>query len=783
VVSFNYSRDNLGMKSENSQSLQFRYRGDLKAAKWLDLSFSANVSHNSSKRNPYDYKWGGINGFCPYQSVYNPDGTLSSLEADALLSDEAFSMPEYGLKDHSYNILNEVGLNSTKERYTNIRAYIHAIFHLPVKGWDASLMYQHEDISGYSETEYSPKSYYCRDIYNRYTTGGQTTVWADCDIDLMDAFMDPDFDWDRYSYYDPVTSDFFYGPDGSMVLKEKTTQFLPTVHHVPDGGYLSTYNSHSTFYTFRAQTDFSRTFLNKHDISVLAGFEYRQNRTSTNSSVYLGYDHQTLQNHNIDADWAFINGFGSSGVLGTDVPASGLNSGYMFVIGETLHRYYSYYFTGNYVYDGRYSAFGSYRVDKTDLFGTDPKFRGRPLWSVGASWNAHNEAFLTPISWIDALKLRVSYGLTGNIDANAKSYLVATMSNNRFNNATMGKLDTAPNQQLRWEKTSTWNWGVDFSFFNFRLNGSLDAYRKYGSDLLTNVALDITTGDEDQLLNAGEMLNTGFEITLNGRILPAVSRRTVGVSLGATFGYNHNKVTKVYYHPRTGSEFCSMALKQGYPLNTCTGIDYAGFMEKDGVIYGTWRDHNGEIHNTSLSQADFTIEDCRYLGTLTPVWNGSLTPEVRWQGFTLSGMLQFYGGHMMNTDPRVWNTYYGSMNGYSADTPASALDYWNGVEGALPNGYAANNLDYYTATLGQSDYRNFERADYLKFRSLTLSYDFENKLIRRIGVKELRLRFQIDNLCTWARNSRGWDPEATRLPNGLPLNTPRTYTVSLFFNL
>ena len=88
-----------------------------------------------------------------------------------------------------------------------------------------------------------------------------------------------------------------------------------------------------------------------------------------------------------------------------------------FDTSDVLHRYYSYYFTANYVYDSRYSLFGSYRVDRTDLFGTDPKFRGRPLWSVGASWNLHNEEFLKPIEWIDVLKLRASFGLTGNIDA------------------------------------------------------------------------------------------------------------------------------------------------------------------------------------------------------------------------------------------------------------------------------------------------------------------------------------------------------------------------------
>ena len=85
---------------------------------------------------------------------------------------------------------------------------------------------------------------------------------------------------------------------------------------------------------------------------------------------------------------------------------------------DELHRFYSLYFTGGYTYDRRYSANFSYRIDKTDLFGADTKFRGRPLWSAGLSWNIHNEDFMSGNEWIDILKLRSSYGLTGNIDQN-----------------------------------------------------------------------------------------------------------------------------------------------------------------------------------------------------------------------------------------------------------------------------------------------------------------------------------------------------------------------------
>ena len=168
--------------------------------------------------------------------------------------------------------------------------------------------------------------------------------------------------------------------------------------------------------------------------------------------------------------------------------------------------------SGNYVYDSRYALSASYRVDKTDLFGADPKFRGRPLWSVGLSWNAHNESFMRDLTWLNILKLRASYGLTGNIDPNSTSYLTAKIGTNSITGNKVGYLQTPPNDQLRWEKTATWDFGLDFSLLDNRLMGSFDYYHKSGSDLLTVTDLDRTTGWLSLTINSGNMVNQGVEV-------------------------------------------------------------------------------------------------------------------------------------------------------------------------------------------------------------------------------------------------------------------------------
>lgn len=758
----NYNNSNCGVQRENSNSLALKYTGDLKVAQWMDLTFGLNVLNRRSKTHA-STTYNGINSFLAYESMYGDDGSLSRMEADVYPGEAVFDNKLYGLKDPTYNLVEEMGYNFTDYRYTNVRSHVQALFRLPVKGWTVQGQFQYEDIYARSRTAYDADSHFMRSLYNLYTTAETVQEWVD----------DPNFDW-----FDPDI-DWFDPHLGQMQISKTQVN-----HAIPEGGLLSTNHVSSQYYTFRAQTHYNREF-GPHSIDALAGFEYRQTHTATDSDLRYGYDHQTQTNLNLLTDWAFINN-PTTGVLGTNYPVYGAPSS--FNTSDVLHRYYSYYFTANYVYDGRYGVSGSYRVDKTDLFGTDPKFRGRPLWSVGASWNAHNESFLKSYTWLNALKLRASYGLTGNIDSSVSSYLTATLKTNMYNGNKQGTLATPPNDQLRWEKTATWNAGMDFAFWGYRLNGSFDVYRKNGSDILTSTDLDPTTGWTSLTINSGKMTNTGVELQLDGRILPAQRRNSLGINLGFNIAYNKNKVTSVSHYPESGSEYLTMSLHEGYPLHSLFSFDYAGLIEKDGTYFVGWRDKNGEVHTESVGSGTFTVEDAVFSGTYTPKVSGAITPEITWNGFSLSAMFNFYGGHYMRTDNDVWTSTIGGQAGYkpafgSAAVSKDLLRFWEGDADVPANGYLAIRND---ASVSNARYRNtnVEHAGYVKLRNLMLSYSFDKKLCRRIGLNDLRLRLQMNNVCTWARNSKGLDPEAVNPVTGNNLNTtPRSYTMSIFFNL
>lgn len=763
-MNVNFTNDNLGVNKEHSNSLSFKYNGDLNVFKWLDLSFGVNVLNTRSKRHELG-SYGSINSFLPYETMYNADGRPAGMEADVYTGHNAFTNPAYGLKDPTFNLVDEMNRNFSKYRYTNTRTYIHALFNL-LPGWTASAQFQYEDIFSRTQTIHEADSYFMRNVYNIYTTSERVMEWVD---DPSKDWWGLDFDMDAW----------LADPDHYGMMQEAKEQ---TTHHVPEGGSLESYTNEAQYYTLRALTSYHNTIAEKHFIDAVAGMEYRQTKYTTENTTMLGYDYATQSNLNLMTDWAYINN-PTTNVFGSDNPVYGAPNS--FKTSSVLHRYYSLFLSGNYVYDARYALSASYRIDKTDLFGADPKFRGRPLWSVGLSWNAHNESFMHDLTWLNILKVRASYGLTGNIDPNSTSYLTARIGTNSITGNKVGNLQTPPNDQLRWEKTATWDFGVDFSLFDYRLNGSFDYYHKSGSDLLTVTDLDRTTGWSSLTINSGNMVNQGVELQLDGVILPQHGRKSWGVRLGFNFAYNHNKITKVSHYVNSGVDYLNASLlHEGYPIGGLFSFDYTGLKEVDGLWYMGWRDHNGEEHTTSISNSEFSIDDVVYSGPSRPVYSGSLTPTVMWNGFSLSAMLNFYAGHYMRVGDDEWALSAGGAYGYNntfgnGAVSKHALDYWKGDTQKPANGYFYKDYKY----MNYAGYRssNVVHADYLKVRNIMLSYNFDPQLCRKIGLNDIRLRFQMNNIATWARNGRSLDPEA--ISGGRHIDkVPRSYTFSLFFN-
>lgn len=729
-LTVNWRGDNTTLKNQFDNNLLLSYIGDLNPAKWIDLQFGIYFKNTRTKSHAsdiyFDYEQAG--SFANYLSMRDPDGSPARLQAAVYLDEPSLSNPALGLKDEGYVPYDELNKNYSTSRSTYTRSYVHVNIR-PTAGLKLSAMGQYEDISERSEKELQSESYAMRHLYNLYTSGGK--------------------------------------------------------HLLPDGGKLTTASGEANYYTLRMQANYQKKFNERHDTDILLGYEYRQTFSKSQTGTLFGYDPKTLTNSTgrINFDDLFNasqSDLGSYRLYQADIFQSSEAGRNTWV----KHRYMSYYATMHYTYDRRYAVSGSWRIDECDLFGADKKFRRRPLWSAGISWNMQNESFMRGIQWINILKPRFSYGVTGNINAGYSSYLTASIGLNPLSGLKYANVTTPPNDQLRWEKSKTTNIGIDFSMFNYRLNGSIDYYNKQGQDVLSYIDVDPSTGFSQMLNNNAQTRNRGIELQLEGNILNAVSRDNLGINVALTLAYNKNKINRLNYRATSGYSALT-TYHEGYPINSLYSFDFDRIeTDNDGYQQIFWKKADGTSHDTSLRGTDFKPEDVIFSGGRDPKLSGSFTPTITYRGFSLSAMLVWYTGHYMRTASSLWNYSYSYSYGNNASR--DLLDWWNMPEeqrDRLPgNGYmmSKTHVANYEAVYSSA---NIERADYAKLRNIVLSYQFPSALCRSLRMQQMRLRLQANDLCTWVSNSRGLDPEAVSANGTLGFTKPRSYTIGLYITL
>ncbi len=727
-LTVNWHGDNTMLKNQYNNNLYLSYIGDLNPAKWIDLQFGITLRNNRTKEHAaglVDYI--ESTSFPAYLSMVNPDGTPARLQAAVYLEEPSLSNPSLGLKDEGFVPYDELNTNYTTSRETYTRSYLHVNIY-PVNGLKLSAMGQYEDISTRSEKEMKGDSYNMRHLYNLFTYNGK--------------------------------------------------------HLLPEGGKLVNNSGEANYYTLRFQANYARKFAERHHVDALVGYEYRQTFSKTQTGTLFGYDPQTLTNGNgklnmgdlYNADATDL-GRLYSAWDGYSTSEAGRNT-------WVKHRYKSYYGTLHYTYDARYAVSGSYRIDECDLFGADKKFRRRPLWSVGLSWNAQNESFMHDLTWLNILKPRFSYGVTGNINSGYSSYLTASIGINAHTGDKLAVVTTPPNDQLRWEKTRTTNFGIDFAFLNYRINGSIDMYHKKGSDVLSLIDVDPSTGFNQMLNNNAMTTNRGIELQLDADILRASTSNDLGINLAFAIAYNKNKISRLNYKATSGYSALT-SYHEGFPVNSIYSYLFDHIETDDeGYQQIVWQKADGSTHDSRLySGADFDADDVIYSGGLDPTWSGSLTPTITWKGFSLSAMFVWYTGHYMRPYSSIWR--YNTGINYGNNSSQSDLDWWNLPEEQRAN-IPGNGYMMYQTNVSSSDAvyssANIDHADYAKLRNLVLSYNFPTRLCRRLHMQQIRLRLQANELCTWVRNSAGLDPEAVSSTGNLSFRTPRSYTVGLYVN-
>lgn len=717
----NYKNDNNGIINAYNRQLNIYYKGTYSVTNWLDVNYGVNTIIGKQRAQNSAYATTPFN-VPSYYSLSNNDGSRAYYSTvDFNIYNTANSLLDSNSKFATlkFNHLDELGRDFATTNTLNSRYYLNLNFKV-MRGLTINPQFQYEDnrtdVSSLSETE----SYTMRVLKDVFTSrsGSGTTA-----------------------------SPYVY------------TNFLPT------GGRLRTSQVKSPNYTARLQVNYNHDF-GKHSISVIGGSEFRENHSYGTSGTLFGYDDQLQLQSTASINFQTLSTF-SSAFWNTNGYLAPVSLYPLYISGayglnvDTRHRYASGYGNFTYSYNRKYNVFGSMRKDYADLFGGDEKYRGKPLLSAGASWNMNREKFMADIKPVNALKLRVSYGVTGNIATGYTAQLTATTSATQYStNLPIATVTTPPNPQLRWEKTNTLNLGVDFALFENRLTGAFDWYNKKGSDLFANKLLDVTQGYASLIINNGAMRNKGLELSLGYEWFRPARGDGFRWSSSVLVAKNDNKITRVDQTAKTPSALAgSGAFKVGNPVNSLYSYQYKGLDAKGLPQYLL---STGQLTTSTVPTTD--INAVIYSGTTNPKLNMSLNNEFSYKGFSVIVYAVYYGGHSIRdiVPSAVYDPAYGSI-------PAYLLNSWTPTN---TNTDVPGFGQYYQGTKissGQLSYSDkwVRHADFIKIRNIALSYNLPVAAARKIGASNVKLLCQVNNMKTlWKRDDMQIDPEtgAARMP-------------------
>lgn len=408
----------------------------------------------------------------------------------------------------------------------------------------------------------------------------------------------------------------------------------------------------------------------------------------------------------------------------------------------------SYFSILDYNFDSRYYLQASIRTDGSSRFGQNKQWG--TFWSVGASWNAHNEAFLKDVNWLDVAKLRVSYGVNGN-DNISDYQQYGTYTSSIYNGVTGLRPSTPANPDLSWEKNYAWNFGLDFRFLK-RFSGSIDFYTRKTTDMLLDMPQSSTSGFNSATTNVGSMRNKGVEFQLDADL---INKGDFKWTLGFNIAHNKSEILELTGQgPDEDGNPEMMAYSEDGRLRHIVGEklftfwlkDYAGVNPVNGEAL--WRTKDGELTNN--------YNDAAYVksGSPEPTFTGGVNTTLSWKGLQLSVVGEFKGGNKVMIIENRYLTSDGAQ--MSMNQQKGALNYWKkpGDTGCNPKPIAGNatNSNHFTTN------RWIEKGDYFRIKDITLSYELPHTLLNKVGLKSTRVYASGLNVYTF-HDVNFWDPE------------------------
>jgi TonB-linked SusC/RagA family outer membrane protein len=467
---------------------------------------------------------------------------------------------------------------------------------------------------------------------------------------------------------------------------------------------------------------YKKSLSNRHNFSALIGNTLQKTQLNVLSATGSGFPNNSFQ----------------------QISAASIRTSAQSASASTLASFFG---RVNYNFNNKYYLEGTFRADGSSKFGINNRWGYFP--GVGAAWRINNESFLQRVKAISELKLRVSAGIAGNQNGISDFAALGLWNGTAAypDNVTGGdKPGTAPaqlaNPDLKWEKTTTYNVGLDLGLFKDRLFAEVNAYYKYTTDALLNQPIPGATGYSSVLSNAGEVSNKGLELTLTAT---PVKTRNFEWTASFNVARNINRAEKLispitfeareYIRTEEGAQLGSFWLYKQLYVDPETGNAVFDDVDKDGKL---------------------TAADRQLLGNLIPDYFGGITNRFTFKGFDLNVLLTYqYGNEVYNFNRFILEG--GGTRDASRSILKSQLDRWQkpGDITDVPRlTFFGNNY-----TIEQNS-RFLEDASFLRVKAVTFGYELPRKLTQRFKIDKLRLYAQGTNLWIFTKYT-GADPESS----------------------
>jgi len=535
--------------------------------------------------------------------------------------------------------------------------------------------------------------------------------------------------------------------------RQGSRYFTPVgdAYYMPQGGIIQNWNADVFQYNWKTTVNYNTSFNRIHELDIMLGNELRRNKRTQIHSKGFGFNSNTL----------------------TTIPITNplaLDNSLFDTYGKTLNEnsFASFFGTASYTYDRKYTFFTSLRYDGSNLFGVNPKYRFLPIWSVAGSWNVFQEDFMLNLDYISNFKFRASYGVQGNIDKSTSPFVMGEYYTSfilpGISEESIRAL-SAPNPNLRWEKTTSSNVGLDLGLFNNRIYLTGDYYFRRSSDLIGLKSVPLETGYNFINTNWATVSNRGFELAIN-------TTNIKNPEFAWTSGFNISHNRSIVDEIEIREEDFKPSLK-GYSASAVFAIKTAGLDSNGLPLF--WK--NGR----KVSAVDFynleegtdgsqlSREDHRnlysYVGDAMPKFSGGFRNTFKYKQFELRVLSNFNIKQTVKAAPTYYPTLAQPGNNYNTDI-------LNAGKGNLPALIGPNSPGFDTG-LVYNWYNSFDDGktyndldiwvkdiSYIRISSIRLSFALPKRYLEKLNFSSFNFNVEGRNLFVLGSDYDGYfDPE------------------------